>query len=131
MNSVLQRKGCNEALKSILQNAKRLFTGIRDGSLQSLLKLVKDIKAWRKGVLTTLDGSGDLLTKTDLVMFCEEGVPVRIMVDDAFRADCLDSNDLVELFLCCEKDDAVLQPGTTITMLRYLAKPHVQDQHKI
>lgn len=127
MRAVLQLKGCDKpagslkSLKSIVQQAE---LEIKAGN-KSLPDVVKEIKAWRQGVLTTWDGSGVLLTKPDLVMFCEEGVPVRIMVDDAFRADCLDSNDLVELFLCCEKDDAVLQPGATITMLRYLAMPLV------
>ena len=128
VKKVLELHGCNHALtggpvetvKSIVEKAQ---AGMHWGSPESLLALVKEIKSWRKEILTTFDGSGHLLTSRNLVMFSEERVPVRITVDGAFHADCLDSNDLLELFLCCEKDDALLQPGATISMVRYLAKP--------
>lgn len=78
---------------------------------------VQALKAWRECILTTYDGSGYLMGDSRMPHF-QELLPVRIMVNDAFEKDCLDSNDLLELFLCCHEDSAVLCPTASVTLLR-------------
>ena len=126
MDSVLRLPGAAHALAGPTGQTATLESVVRDAQNRNphwtdrgMLDAVENIKAWRNEILTSFDGSGQLLTlHNGLMRFSEEGLPVRILVNDAFQADCLDSNDLVELFLCCEADDIVLQPGATVSMVR-------------
>jgi len=90
-----------------VQNTGSTLTGIVD-SLNTDLRYtagakpqdvltngIRNLTAWRQQVLTTLDGSGYLLSDRRAPVF-KGGLPVRIMVNGRFEADCLDSNDLVE-----------------------------------
>lgn len=79
---------------------------------------VKALKAWRNSILTTCDGSGYVLGDAKMPHF-QEQLPVRIMVNGSFVKDCLDSNDLVELFCCCHKDSVAISSTATVTLLRY------------
>ncbi len=82
-----------------------------------LAKCAENITGWKQRVLATLDGSGHLLSSKEVPEF-KDGLPVRITVNGRFEADCLDSNDLVKLFLCCPKDNALMQQGSDISIAR-------------
>lgn len=89
--------------------------------LQVLLDSIKLVTDWRQGVLTSLDGSGYPLGNKAAPEF-KGGLPVRVMVNGRFEKDCLDSNDLVELFCCCPADSALLH-GNAISVARYKSQP--------
>ncbi len=82
-----------------------------------LAKCAESITGWKQRVLATRDGSGCLLSSQEVPEF-KDGLPVRITVNGCFEADCLDSNDLVKLFCCCPKDNALLQQGSDISIAR-------------
>lgn len=108
-----------------LQNASDQFaTRLQEDQnpRETLEAWVKALKAWRARILITCDGSGYVLGDAKMPHF-QELLPVRIMVNDNFVKDCLDSNDLVELFCCCHKDSAVISPTATVTLLRYQNLP--------
>lgn len=82
-----------------------------------LTNCIKTVTGWRQHVLTTLDGSGHLLSSKTAPEF-QDGLPVRIMVNGRFEADCLDSNDMVQLFCCPPADSALLQHDSEISIAR-------------
>ena len=98
------------------QFAERLQEGQNPRNV--LEQWVKALKAWRERILSSCDGSGFVLGDTQMPHF-QELLPVRIMINGMFVKDCLDSNDLVELFCCCQADSVVISPTATVTLLRY------------
>lgn len=73
------------------------------------------VTTWQHAVLFRQGGTGPPLAKSS--MFQAE-LPVRILVDGLFRADCLDGNDLVKLFCCCPAQEPLLQADTVIQIAR-------------
>ena len=106
------------SLRSLLTALSSTLKGpdaIQAVKLQHVLTdCIKGIIGWRQTVLTTVDGSGHLLASA-----CPWDLPVRVLVNGRFEADCLDCNDLVELFCCRSADSALLQQDSTISVARY------------
>lgn len=94
--------GSGGSMRSILDAVSNTLehpTSVSAAKLHDVLSAcIEDLSTWKRSVLSTLDGSGHPLTA---VQEFAGGLPVRVLVNGRFEADCLDSNDLVELFCCC------------------------------
>jgi hypothetical protein len=122
--SVTALPGCNAtrpeipaSLHSILQGLRRTLSADPARPHECLLEVIQAIKEWKDNVLSSCDGSGCVLGSAGMPSF-KQGLPVRIMLNGSFEKDCLDSNDLVELFCCCPKGSPLLQPRATISLIR-------------
>ncbi|KAL0047438.1 hypothetical protein WJX82_003437 [Trebouxia sp. C0006] len=123
--SVTALPGCNAtrpeipaSLHSILQGLRRTLSADPARPHECLLEVIQAIKDWKDNVLSSCDGSGCVLGSAGMPSF-KQGLPVRIMLNGSFEKDCLDSNDLVELFCCCPKGSPLLQPRATISLIRH------------
>lgn len=119
--AAMKEPNSDSSLCSILdtfRSALNYATSMPVLELHALLaKCVENITGWKQRVMATLDGSGHLLSSKEAPEF-KDGLPVRITVNGRFEADCLDSNDLVKLFCCCPKENALLQQGSDISIAR-------------
>ena len=79
--------------------------------------IVHKIRTWRQGILDHCS-TGQTSREAEVFEGAPFGLPVRVLVNGMFRADCLDSNDLVKLFCCCTAEDVVLQPDSVISIAR-------------
>lgn len=116
--------GCNAtraempaSLQSILQGLSGTLSADPAKPHECLLEGIQAIKEWKDNVLSTCDGSGYVLGSAGMPLF-KQGLPVRIMLNGSFEKDCLDSNDLVELFCCCPEGSPLLQPRATVSLIR-------------
>ena len=89
---------------------------------------VDQLVAWRQQVLMTLDGSGCKFSCNEVPEF-QQGLPVRVLVDGRFVADCLDSNDLVKVFCCCPANSPLLQPDSIVSIARCV--PGLIQDHRL
>lgn len=105
------------SLHSILQDLSGKLSADPARPHECLLEVIQAIKEWKDSVLSTCDGSGYVLSIAGMPSF-KQGLPVRIMLNSSFEKDCLDSNDLVELFFCCPKGSPLLQPRATVSLIR-------------
>ncbi len=122
--SVMALPGCNAtrpeipaSLHSILQDLSGTLFADPAKPHECLLEVIQAIKEWKDNVLSICDGSGYVLGSAGMPLF-KQGLPVRIMLNGSFEKDCLDSNDLVELFCCCPEGSPLLQPRATVSLIR-------------
>ena len=102
------------SLLTALSSTLRSLDAIQPVKLQDVLTdCIKGLIGWRQTVLTTLDGSGHPLASARTW-----DLPVRVLVNGRFEADCLDCNDLVKLFCCSSAESDLLQCDSTVSVAR-------------